>query len=125
MPQRLTAALLLLALAGCQRADHDNRAVPETKTAAEAPPEDRVPCTMAGQAQQCVVDTAAGEGGTVVTVHHPDGGFRRLLITSDGRGGVAADGAQPAAVKIAGQGEIEVTIAGDRYRLPATVRAGS
>jgi hypothetical protein len=35
---------------------------------------------------------------------------------------MAADGAEPANVRIVGPNLIEVSIGGDRYRLPATVR---
>jgi hypothetical protein len=59
----------------------------------------------------------------VLTLHNPDGGFHRLLVTKDGRGVVAADGAEPAIVRVVGEREIEVAIGGDRYRLPATVAA--
>ena len=60
--------------------------------------------------------------GLMLTVRHADDGrFHRLLVTRDGRGVVAADGAERAVVAIAGDG-IEVVIGGDRYRLPATVR---
>jgi hypothetical protein len=35
---------------------------------------------------------------------------------------VAADGAEPATVRIVEDGMIEVTVAQDRYRLPATLK---
>lgn len=43
-------------------------------------------------------------------------------MTNDGRGLVAEDGAEPAIVNPVSDREIEVSIAFDRYRLPATVR---
>jgi hypothetical protein len=60
--------------------------------------------------------------GLSLTVRAPNGGFRRLLVTKDGRGVIAADGAVPARVCPVSANRIEVAIAGDRYRLPATVR---
>ncbi len=60
--------------------------------------------------------------GLTLTVRAPDGSFRRLRVTDDGRGVVAADGALPAIVTIVGDGIIEVVIADDRYRLPATIK---
>ena len=70
----------------------------------------------------CTLDRVAGDDGLSLVVHNPDGGFHRLLVTKDGRGVVAADGAEKAAVTITGPGEIEVAIGGDRYRLPATIK---
>jgi hypothetical protein len=70
----------------------------------------------------CTLDRVAGDDGLSLVVHNPDGGFHRLLVTKDGRGVVAADGAEKATVTITGPGEIEVAIGGDRYRLPATVK---
>jgi hypothetical protein len=70
----------------------------------------------------CTLDRVAGDDGLTLVVRNPDGGFHRLLVTRDGRGVVAADGAEKAAVTITGPGEIEVAIGGDRYRLPATVK---
>ena len=55
-------------------------------------------------------------------VRKPDGGFRRLRVTRDGRGVVAADGAERAQVTIIADDRIEVSIGGDTFRLPATVR---
>ena len=56
------------------------------------------------------------------TIRSPSGSFRRLAATSDGRGVMAADGAEEATVAIVGKGLIEVSIGGNRYRLPATIR---
>ena len=48
--------------------------------------------------------------------------YRRLLVTRDGRGVVTADGAEQASVTPLNGGLIEVTVGGDRYRLPAMVK---
>ncbi|MFS0736095.1 hypothetical protein ABC347_03500 [Sphingomonas sp. 1P06PA] len=73
-------------------------------------------------APACAIERSVEERGLVLTIRHPDGGFRRLLVTRDGRGVIAADGAEPARVATEGSGVIEVTIGGDAYRLPATVK---
>jgi len=73
----------------------------------------------------CTLDRVQGADGLELIVHNPDGGFHRLLVTKDGRGVIAADGAADAKVTIVGAGEIEVAIGGDRYRLPATVKGQS
>ena len=72
----------------------------------------------------CSVERAVEETGLVLTIRHDDGGFRRLRVMKDGSGVVAADGAEPAVVSTVGDNLIEVTVAGDRYRLPATVKGG-
>jgi hypothetical protein len=73
----------------------------------------------------CTIERDPGEGGRSLIVRHPDGGFRRLLITSDGRGVTAGDGAEQARVTPISDKLIEVELGGDRYRLPATVRPGA
>ena len=70
----------------------------------------------------CQIERTQSSDGVIITMRHADGGFRRLLVTTDGRGLVAADGAEPAVVTPVSDREIEVAIAFDRYRLPATVR---
>lgn len=69
----------------------------------------------------CSLERTKTEQGTLITVSKPDGGFRRLLTTRDGRGVVAADGAEQAEVTIVGDNLIEVAIAGDSFRLPARI----
>ena len=87
--------------------------------------DDRIGCAHGGAplSRVCTVDRMAGAGGLVLTVRHPDGAFRRLLVTKDGRGVIAADGAERAVVTIVAPDTIDVVIGGDRYRLPATVEA--
>ena len=87
--------------------------------------EERVDCAPAGAGEfqrLCTVERVQGEEGTILTVRHPDGGFRRLHVTADGRGVIAADGAEKAVVSIIDHDRIEVALAGNRYRLPATVK---
>lgn len=84
----------------------------------------RVACAIgsADFASDCTVEQAATPEGTVLTIRHPDGGFRRLVTTRDGRGVVPADGAEGASVKLIGNGQIEVQVGNARYRLPATMK---
>jgi len=82
----------------------------------------RIACRPEGAADfanACLLERT----GETLTLRKPDGGFRRLIVTTDGRGVAAADGAEPAQVRVIGEGRIEVTIGGDAFRLPATVRA--
>jgi hypothetical protein len=129
------AALLasLFLVAGCGGSD-DGATSQESEApqaATPAPPattaaaDERIECALGGaQAfeRTCTVDQETTRSGLTLTVRAPDGSFRRLLVTRDGRGVVAADGALPARVTPLGADRIEVAIAGDRYRLPATVR---
>lgn len=90
-----------------------------TGIAAEAVPPKTL-CAPAGAADfERICDRELEDG--VLTIRHPDGGFRRFEIVSDGRGLVAADGAAPARVSTVGSDMIEVSIEADRYRLPAKV----
>jgi len=58
-------------------------------------------------------------GGTLfLIVRHPDGSFRRFEVLKDGHGLSVADGAEPAALSMAGN-ELEVAVGLDRYRFPA------
>ncbi|HEX2763987.1 MAG TPA: hypothetical protein VHM92_09150 [Allosphingosinicella sp.] len=87
--------------------------------------DDKLECALARAARferTCRVERTSGSEGLILTLRAPDGGFRRLLVTRDGRGVVAADGAEPAQVTVAGDGLIEVSVGTDRYRLPATVK---
>jgi hypothetical protein len=106
-----------LAVAACDRQ--------EAAEAATESPERQIACQPSGAADFviCAIDRSKEAQGMVLTLHNPDGGFHRLLVTKDGRGVVAADGAEPAIVRVVGEREIEVAIGGDRYRLPATVAA--
>jgi hypothetical protein len=111
-------ALAMLAACG------DPDAGREEALAAAADGADRIDCATEGAPRferVCTVERTGGLDGLILTVRSPSGGFRRLLVTKDGRGVVAADGADQAVVSVIGEDRIEVAIAGDRYRLPAKV----
>ena len=118
-------AVLALFLASCSapapEADAGNNAA-----AAPAPaPDNRIDCLIEGNTafeRNCLVETSDGAEGPLLTIRKPDGGFRRLQVTSDGTGVVAADGAEMAVVTMLPGGRIEVAIGADRFRLPARVR---
>ncbi|MEA3015000.1 MAG: hypothetical protein QOD42_3545 [Sphingomonadales bacterium] len=122
--RRIAPALFLLA-AACGPAAPV--AQPTNGAAAPPPgvPDNRIECRLAGAAayeRACSVTGADSPRGRVLTLRKADGGFRRLLVTSDGRGIVAADGAERATVTALPDSRIEVEIGGDRFRLPAAVR---
>ena len=127
-------ALLCLALTGCGGASpKDEAKLPaatsladaEASVASAAADNGLVSCAVSGAsvfAARCQVETAQTKEGLILTLRHPDGGFRRLLVVKDGRGVIAADGADAAKVKPIANNLIEVALAGDTYRLPATVK---
>jgi hypothetical protein len=122
---RIAAAALVLLAAACGPAEPV--AQPTNGAAAPPPgaPDNRIECRLAGAAayeRACSVTAAESPRGRVLTVRKADGGFRRLLMASDGRGVAAADGAERATVTILRDNRIEVEIGGDRFRLPASVR---
>jgi hypothetical protein len=118
---RSLALVLLLAACGSRpESENANRA------AASAPrPDDRIDCQIEGSEafeRNCIVEIAHAADGRLLTIRKPDGGFRRLQVTTDGHGVVAADGAEMAVVTLIPGDRIEVAIGGDRFRLPARVR---
>jgi len=86
-----------------------------------------VPCAKgaAALALDCKIEQARGPDGVILTLRHADGGFRRLRVSPDGRGVVAADGAERARVTTSTPGGIDVALGTDRYRLPTTVQPGA
>lgn len=88
-------------------------------------PDSMIECALGDAAEfarECWVDETLQEGTLLLTVRHPDGGFRRFEVLQDGRGLAAADGADMAEVMLA-DGGIEVTLGPDRYRFPATIKS--
>lgn len=122
------AALFLpLALIACGEAKTDPETLARVEAAqrTEADSEGRIICARNGSsdfARVCTLDRSTSAAGLILTMRHPDGAFHRLLVTKDGRGIVAADGAERAVVSVIGDDRIEVALGGDRYQLPATVK---
>lgn len=109
------ACALLLLIAACGQAAEKSATLDD---------DGRIDCRVGADTQFtrfCSLERARTEQGTLLTVRKPDGGFRRLLTTRDGRGVVAADGAEQAQVTIVADNLIEVAIAGDSFRLPARI----
>jgi len=86
--------------------------------------EDVIACAhpRAPLASGCTVDRQVGATGTVLTIRHPDGAFRRFVLAKDGRGVIAADGAAPGRLTVTGANQIMLSLDGDRYVLPATLK---
>ncbi|HEX8442950.1 MAG TPA: hypothetical protein VF631_04810 [Allosphingosinicella sp.] len=116
---RIPACLALVTLSACGGGDEQ-----KTTATAAAPAENRIECALGGSerfATTCAIERDPNDPNSL-TLRHPDGGFRKLLVTSDGRGVIAGDGAARASVQVIADRRIEVAIEGDRYRLPATVK---
>ncbi|MDK2761243.1 MAG: hypothetical protein KYX64_07765 [Sphingopyxis sp.] len=117
------AILLLLLMSGCGGApDNGNLAEAEARGSRAAAANGRIECALEGAKlfdRTCTVQEMSGEGGAILIVGRSNVGYRRLQITSDGRGVVSADGAEAAKVSIVGKNMIEVAVGNDRYRLPA------
>jgi hypothetical protein len=122
MFMRISSFGAMLLIAGCS-------GEPDVPTKAEvregAKGDNGIACALGGAATFapiCAVEQNPSAEGLILTVQHPDGGFRRLQVTGDGRGVITADGADSAIVTPVDAKLIEVAIGGDRYRLPATVK---
>ncbi|WP_293873865.1 MULTISPECIES: hypothetical protein [unclassified Sphingomonas] len=129
---RSRAAGAFLLLSACsdpatQTADTNVLAQVEAEQAKTAEDAGNILCARGQGALQrsCTVEQAQDDRGLILTLRHADGGFHRLLVTRDGRGVVAADGAEPARVTIPDAGSIDVAIGDGRYRLPATIKGGA
>lgn len=115
---RAAIAACALALAACSGSN-------EEPAAEEAPadPDSVISCaigTASAFTRNCSVERQVEEGVLFLTINHEDGSFRRLRVMDDGSGVAAADGADEAQITVF-DGEIEVSLGGDRYLLPATI----
>lgn len=115
---RISSPVLLVLLLGACGGQRSDQAVRPQE------PRATIPCArgVESYARTCTVEQARASNGLVLTVRHADGAFRRLLVPNDGRGLVAADGAEVAKVRVLDRGEVEVAIGPDRYRIPATIK---
>ena len=125
-PLQCLVVFLSVPLAACGREQKADTTVAAQRQATPAN-EARIACARgnAALAASCTIEQAQGRDGAILTIRHPDGGFRRLLVTQDGRGVIAADGAEVAKVTVLSADGIEVALGGDRYRLPATIKGAA
>jgi hypothetical protein len=114
-----TAIAGALALAACSSGDAAVQAQADEGA-------QRIECAIGPGAEfgaDCLVERDEADGVTVLTVRHPDGGFRRFEQMADGRGLSAFDGADPVEQELTDE-LLEVSAAGDRYRFPARPQQG-
>ncbi|TXC69116.1 hypothetical protein FSZ31_09315 [Sphingorhabdus soli] len=121
----LSAAVLsLYALSACQ--SQDEALIDDAEGAANSVA--KVSCALGDEQQftdSCTLQRLVGSDRTTIVLGRGDVGFRRFVMTADGRGLITADGAEPARVSIVGDAEVEVAVGGDRYRLPATIQGAA
>lgn len=85
--------------------------------------DEHIACAVAGSGafkRVCAVERMEKEGGLFLTVRHPDGGFRRFEVLTDGHGLAVVDGADQAGMAL-NSGLLDVTVGNDRYRFPTTL----
>ncbi len=111
---RIFSGFLLLIFTGCSAEPVVENQVSQAK------PNDQIDCALSGS-QAFTRDCALERGdGTMLTLRHRDGGFRRLTLEADGTIDTA-DGADDITVQTLADGRTEITVGEDRYRLPATL----
>ena len=114
------AVLLAAVLAACSPESSTSAAAGEGPSGASAA-SSKVPCALAGAKSytaECVLERDSRDGKVLVTLRHPDGGFRRLIELDHGKRFAAADGSDEVAIAANGK-EIEVTLGDDHYLFPA------
>ena len=119
-------ASLSLAISACGSDPEADLLAAEGETAEEAALQGKVECALAGTTdfnRNCTTERVSGAEGQMLVVRHPDGGFRRFKILTDGRGLAPADGIDPDfKIKVLPNGMIEVRSVDDTYRLPAAIK---
>lgn len=92
----------------------------------EAPKGRGIDCATGGSEKfvpNCFVEDSRVGERRFLTVSNKDGAFRRFEMVNDGRGVVAADGADEAVAKWSAEGVLEVAVGKDRYRFPARIKS--
>lgn len=120
---------LTLLLTACEnRPDNAVLADAEQRAADQAGDDGKIECAINGGSdftRDCFTERLSGEGGVTMIIRHPDGGFRRFNVLTDGRGLEAADGFDKAQISIVEDGQILVRVGSDQYLLPAQIKPGA
>ncbi|MDB5726402.1 MAG: hypothetical protein JWQ16_3156 [Novosphingobium sp.] len=116
--RRLTIVALALALGACSKGSSEP-AAPKVAAGAE-----HIDCALGAGTRfvrDCAIERSREGGIYKMIVRHPDGGFRRFEVGADNTI-AASDGADLPQVILNGT-VAEVTVGGDRYRIPLEARA--
>jgi hypothetical protein len=124
---RIFVVLVMLGtLACCSNNSDDGLANAEKSASQEAALNGKIECALAGSTKFeriCSTDRISGADGQILVIRHPDGGFRRFNILTDGRGLSPAQGFDETKISILADGMIELKSGDDLYRLPAQIKA--
>ncbi len=115
-----------LMVSACGQSDADKPKNQATNAAKENILDGKVECALAGSAtytRNCQTERVTSDKGQMLIIRHPDGGFRRFMVLTDGRGLSPADGFDKTDIAILEGGFIEVSSGDDKYRLPAEIKA--
>jgi hypothetical protein len=119
------AALLALSLVACGKNDKADFEMAEKSASKEAAMDGKIECALAGSTtfdRVCTTDRISGPDGQILVIRHPDGGFRRFNILTDGRGLSPAQGFDETKISILSNGMIELKSGDDLYHLPAQIK---
>jgi hypothetical protein len=119
------ALALMLGLAACGSNEAEDLKNAESQADEAAALDGKIECALAGSAafeRTCTTEQIAGNEGKILVIRHPDGGFRRFDILTDGRGLAPADGFDETKISLLNDGMIEVSSGDDKYRLPAQIK---
>ena len=117
---------LILLVSACGKPDNEVLAEAERRAAEQAPDDGKVECAINGDSEftrGCETERLSGEDGVTMIIRHPDGGFRRFKVLTDGRGLEAADGSERAKISIVEDNKILVSVGPDKYIMSARMKA--
>ena len=117
--------LLLASLAGCGGDSPASMEQTEKGASDQAARDGKIACALAGSdtfERTCTTEQIAGQDSKMLVIGHPDGGFRRFNILTDGRGLAPADGFDETRIRVLGANRIELSSGDDKYRLPAQIK---
>ncbi len=116
---------ILLLVTACGKPDNSILAEAEDSAVAQAADDGRIECAINGDSSfssGCQTERLSGENGVTLIVRHPDGGFRRFNVLTDGRGLEAADGSEKATIEIVEDNRILVSVGSDKYLMSARMK---
>jgi hypothetical protein len=119
-------AAMAFCLVACSKNDKADFEKAEKSASKEAAADGKIECALAGSTtfdRVCTTDRISGPEGQILVIRHPDGGFRRFNILTDGRGLSPAQGFDETKISILASGMIELKSGDDLYHLPAQIKA--